>query len=111
MLLLYVSDEKSHLLCCSLEKSVEQTVELLKIYNQSCVLEGIPINDQWTEGQNIDGFFIVSLNKLLNKQLSYITWNIYVDGHSFKGIKSIHNSSVMQSYAYLMLIRKKLLNK
>ena len=82
-------------LCCSLEKSVEQTVELLEIYNQSCVLEGILINDQWTEGHSVDGFFIVSLNKLLNKQLSCITWNNYDDGHSFKGFESIHNSSVM----------------
>ena len=47
MLLLYVSDEKSHLLSLLLTgKSVEQTVELLEIYNQSCVLEGILINDQ-----------------------------------------------------------------
>ena len=67
--------------------------------------------DQWTEGQNIDGFYIVSLNKLFNKQLNCITWIIYVDGHSFKGIKSIHTSSVMQSYAFLMLIIKKLWNK
>ena len=67
-------------------------------------------------------FFVVNWRSMLNKRSScsrFTTkaveriptnekWNIYVDGHSFKGIKSIYNSSVMQSYAYVMLIRKKL---
>ena len=84
-----------------LEKSVEQTIDLVQIYNESCVMKGTwkITNERYG---SFDVFF-VHMHKLLNKQFSFNQWKFILRVSRIKSILLTISSDAKSGFHFPLL--------